>query len=512
MKEKGSFKKSVLLCLIALLCGVLAALSLPPINLWIMPFISVAILFFILSYSSMSKNRAFFIGFSFAVGQFILGLLWANYFTAVGYLVLVVVESLFFGVAGWLATVPGKYRSLTLPAFFCLAEYARDHWPFGGLPIGSLALGQTNDWLINLARLGGPILIVFFVYLVASYAAFLCKTLLLHRANSKTEPRQLLLSLLFLATLTGVITFSIFAPDGGKPTHYIKVAAIQGGGARGLGNTPTNLAKKRVFDVTLAETKKVPLSSAVRILLWPEDTVSVNSGIDTSSLTPEVSGQALRLHAVLIAGFVAPDGPKHFYNKLVAFSPEGKIVAEFEKVHLVPFGEYIPDRSFFAKFANLSAVPKDAVSGHGSGMIKTPFGKLALLISYETFFTHRGRSGVMAGGQILFVATNTASYASAQVPSQELSASKIQAVSEGRSLLQAATTGYSAAVTPRGSVTELSQLGRQTVIYARLGYRTQYTLYDDTGSAPTVIIAIVMASLAILFSYKKKRTLVSWVD
>ena len=82
------------------------------------------------------------------------------------------------------------------------------------------------------------------------------------------------------------------------------------------------------------------------------------------------------------------------------------------------------------------------------------------MISYEVFYADRGRSSVRDGAQLLIVPTNTSSYSSAQVPTQEIAASEIQAVQQGRDLLQAAPTGYSAAITNRGVLVQRSVLGR----------------------------------------------------
>ena len=65
-------------------------------------------------------------------------------------------------------------------------------------------------------------------------------------------------------------------------------------------------------------------------------------------------------------GSPVPAGATRFRNEIVAYSPSGRIVAVFEKVHRVPFGEYVPWRSFFSHLVNLQGVPKDAVAGHGS--------------------------------------------------------------------------------------------------------------------------------------------------
>jgi apolipoprotein N-acyltransferase len=116
------------------------------------------------------------------------------------------------------------------------------------------------------------------------------------------------------------------------------------------------------------------------------------------------------------------------------------------------------------------------------------------MISFEVFFADRGRSAVRAGADVLILPTNTSSYAKAQVPTQEVAASEIQAVEEGRNLLQAAPTGYSAVITNRGVLLQRSVLGRRQVLFADLPRRTGLTLYVRYGDVP-VFALIVLALL-----------------
>ena len=161
----------------------------------------------------------------------------------------------------------------------------------------------------------------------------------------------------------------------------------------------------------------------------------------------------------------------------------------FEKVHRVPFGEYVPFRSFFAHFADLSGVPSDAVPGTGTGLMRTPAGPLGVLVSFEIFYAGRSRSSVRAGAELLAVPTNTSSYSTSQVPAQEIAAAKVQAVETGRDLVQAAPTGFTAVVTQRGDVVERSTLGRRQVITAVVALRRGMTPYDHWGDLPVLVLS-----------------------
>ncbi len=239
----------------------------------------------------------------------------------------------------------------------------------------------------------------------------------------------------------------------------LRVALVQGGGTRGLSDL--EIPPSVVYTAALRATRRV--RPPVDLVLWPEDVVALSGPLRGSPESGQLAAIARRLRATLVAGVTETVGAKGFRNEIVAYSPSGALAAVFEKVHRVPFGEYVPWRSFFSHLANLRAIPRDAVAGHGSGLMATPAGDLAVLVSYEVFFPDRGRSGVRAGGRIIVVPTNTSSYPSEQAPAQEIAASRLQAIEEGRDLLQVAPTGYSAVIDNRGRVlqeTSLSVSGR----------------------------------------------------
>jgi len=133
--------------------------------------------------------------------------------------------------------------------------------------------------------------------------------------------------------------------------------------------------------------------------------VALDGPLDGSAEEAALAQLAVALHATLVVGVTETLSDTAFRNEVVAFGPDGSIVSRYEKVHRVPFGEYVPWRPFFAKLANLSAVSRDAVPGTGTGLLTTPVGPLGAMISYEVFYADRGRSSVRAGAQLLMVPT-----------------------------------------------------------------------------------------------------------
>jgi apolipoprotein N-acyltransferase len=288
--------------------------------------------------------------------------------------------------------------------------------------------------------------------------------------------------------------------------RLVSIAAVQGGGRRGFSDL--EVPPSAVYAAALRTTMSV--RPPVDLVVWPEDVVALSGPLAGSPEAAQLSEISRSLHTTLLAGVTEPVGATQFRNEIVAYSSSGRLVAIFEKVHRVPFGEYVPWRSFFSHLANLQAVPRDAIVGHGSGMISTPAGRLAVLVSYEVFFPDRGRSGVRAGGELIVVPTNTSSYSSDQAPAQEIAASRLQAVEEGRDLVQAAPTGFSAVMNNLGDVVAETRLSVSAVLQATVALRDGTTIYTRFGDTPATVLALLAVVggwlLAILERRRAKTT------
>jgi apolipoprotein N-acyltransferase len=415
-------------------------------------------------------------------------LFWSRAFNWYGAVVLVLLEALFMAAAAAL-TPPDRGRAPAFVGACTLAEALRMGWPFGGLPLGGVFLGQANGPLVQLARLGGPLLITAGVWaggvIVATVVA---RAAALRRGTP--GPRALGAAIAG-AALVALILVGAAAPDGGVPVGVVRVALVQGGGPRGL--SKEQVPPSTVFDAQVAANSRVTsVHPSPELVLWPEDVVALHRPLAGSPEATLLSNLARALHTTLVVGVTEPASSTTFRNKVVAWGPDGRVVGMFEKVHRVPFGEYVPDRSFFAHFADLSGVPTDAIAGHGTGLMRTPAGPLGLLVSFEVFYASRSHASVRAGAELLAVPTNTSSYSTSQVPSQELAAGVVQAVQTGRDLIQAAPTGYTTVVTQRGVVVDRSVLGRRQVLTATVALRRGMTPYDHWGDLPVLILSALV--------------------
>ncbi len=288
--------------------------------------------------------------------------------------------------------------------------------------------------------------------------------------------------------LVALVVAGAAAPDGGSPVGMVRVALVQGGGQRGL--SKEQVSPTSVYEAQLAATARVATAHpSPTLVLWPEDVVALDRPLAGSPEAALLGGWPAGSHTTLVVGVTEPASATTFRNEIVAWGPRGHVVGTFEKVHRVPFGEYVPYRSFFSHLADLSGVPADAVPGHGTGLLRTPAGPLGLLVSFEIFYAGRSHASVRAGAELLAVPTNTSSYSTSQVPAQEIAAAVVQAVQTGRDLVQASPTGYSAVVTQRGVVVARSGLGRRQVLEATVALRRGMTPYDHWGDLPVLLLA-----------------------
>jgi apolipoprotein N-acyltransferase len=241
------------------------------------------------------------------------------------------------------------------------------------------------------------------------------------------------------------------------------------------------------------------LKAPLDLVVWPEGVLQ--SPEDAAA----ASALARQVHATVLSGAQQDVGTDRYINEVVAWGPDGKIAGRYQKHHLVPFGEYIPGRNLLKHVFNLADVPLDGIPGPGPGILHSTAGPLGLLISYEVFFDHLAREDVRAGGQVLVVPTNTASYRGSQVPTQELAAARMRARETGRWVLQVTPTGYTAVVAPGGQVEQRTSLGEPAALLTTVPRQSGRTAYVALGDTPFVIGACLLLVLAWLLAGARRR-------
>jgi apolipoprotein N-acyltransferase len=461
--------------------GLLVAASLPPWGWWPLGVIGFGVLAWAVRDCDGWRARTA-LGAGAGVVQFAVGLWWMHEFSAPGYVLCALLEAAFITVA--VEATPAR-RAWALPAALVLAEAVRGHVPFEGLPLGGAALGQARSPLAPAARLGGELLLV-------------GVTVLLGVALAAIARREWTAAIAAGVIGVAIATAGAAAPAG-RGAGTLSVAAVQGGGERGVRAIYRD--PQQVFDAQLAATTRI--RGHPDLIVWPEDVIDVDH-LDGSPADGAVADVARARNATVVAGIVEDDGSDHFRNAAVAWAPSGSHVARYDKAHRVPFGEYVPLRGLVEHLGNAAAVPRDARAGHGPGLLRTPAGRLGVVISYEVFFQPRARAAARAGGEVLLVPTNASSFRTSQVPGQELAAARLRALETGLTVVQAAPTGYSAVVDDTGRVADRTRLGVAAVVEHTVARRRGQPPATRLGQGPMVAVAVVLLVLARLERWRFK--------
>ncbi len=272
---------------------------------------------------------------------------------------------------------------------------------------------------------------------------------------------------------------------------------------------------KDYFETTLKELTSVseaPSSTAKHadLIVWPESPAPFYSGDpyfreSVSSIARQTGSWMLVGNIGVRDAHMAPQEGTPVYNSASLVSPSGEWIARYDKIHLVPFGEYLPFKQIFGFAGGLTKEVGDFAPGTSRQPLPAGDAKLGVFICYESIFPDEVRQFTAAGAQVLVNISNDGWYGDSGAYAQHLAQSRMRAVENNRWLLLDTNTGVTAAVDPYGRIA--ARLPRKTraalpVSYSLTDVTTSYTRHGDWFA---YLCAIISAGALILrFSLQKK--------
>ena len=512
---------------LALAAGALSALAMPPFNAWPILFVTFPVVLWLIDGSGAGRLRgvpaAAIAGWWFGLGYFVPGLYWLGYaflvdastfawlmpFAVLGlpaYLALF--PAVGFALARLIWTRDGS-RVIALAIGLTLSEWLRAHvltgfpWnTFGYALTEPLALAQTAS-LIGLWGLTFLSVAIF-----ASPAALMDGKL---GARKRWIGPAVAVSLLVAMGIFGGVRLSL------QPTAMladIKLRIMQPNLQQDVKFNYSAKAEVMKKYLTLSDRASGPQSTGVRdtsILIWPESAFPF-------FLTREADAMAqiadlLPKGTVLIAGSVrAPDLPAgtritRAYNSIYVIDHDGSVVSVYDKVHLVPFGEYLPFQDWMEKlgFVQLTKVQGGFIPGTRRVAMDIPNAPRALpLICYEAIFPEDVVTRDDRPGWIVNL-TNDGWFGFSSGPYQHLQQARVRAIEQGLPVVRAANTGISAVIDPLGRVVARLGLGIEGVLDSTLPVAITPTVYARAGDLPAAIV-LAAALLLVLRRRAAKRT------
>jgi apolipoprotein N-acyltransferase len=292
---------------------------------------------------------------------------------------------------------------------------------------------------------------------------------------------------LALACVVAAIVFGSGLAPRGHAVGTAEIALVQGGGEQGTRKSDTGVVD--VFERHVAATAGV--APPVDLVLWPEDVVDTAAPLVEDPWGAVIGDLARGLDAPIIVGSVEDAGPDHFRNAAVLFDADGEYGGRYDKVHRVPFGEYVPLRWLLEPVAGGALPGRDARIGEGANVLDVPgpVGRVVAPISWEIFFADRTREGVEAGARVVLNPTNGSSFTGTIVQTQQVASSRMRAIETGRWVLQVAPTGFSAIIDDEGRVLERSAVSERRVLQGTVELREGLTPYTRLGNGPGLLLA-----------------------
>lgn len=178
---------------------------------------------------------------------------------------------------------------------------------------------------------------------------------------------------------------------------------------------------------------------------------------------------------------LGPRGKWSVSNSAVLLDPSGREVFVYDKIHLVPFGEYVPLRRWLSFAGKLTAEIGDFTPGTQSRVGTLPDGRFAVFICYESIFPAEVRRFVAGGAELLVNISNDGWFGHSAAAAQHLAMARVRAVENRRWLLRDTNNGYTAVVDPYGRYVERVAPGHRGVLDAPFNFRADRTLYSRWG-------------------------------
>ncbi len=243
-------------------------------------------------------------------------------------------------------------------------------------------------------------------------------------------------------------------------------------------------------------TRQVAAAGA-RFVLWPESALPFF--FQEEPAAGEVIRQlAVQTHTTLLFGSdqVERTTPPRYFNAAFLVDPDGKVAGIYRKMHLVPYGEYVPMKRLLFFAGPLVQAVSDFSEGDRMVLLPVAGHPVSTAICYEVVYPDLARRAVLMGSQLLTTITNDAWFGYSSAPWQHFQMASLRAVEQGRYLARAANTGISGIVDPYGRVLARTPLFTETSVVGEVRFLTGRTVYSRTGDL--FAYACVVATLASL--------------
>lgn len=386
-----------------------------------------------------------------------------------------------FGVAGlWLA-----------PVFWVATEWARG-WVGGGFPW--IPLGSSQATVLPIAQLAsvtGVYGLSFLVALVSAAAA------VVGLSQKRSHVRGAMAVVLLVVAVAAAGALRMMDNRLASSGRVVRVGLVQGNVPQDMKWDPKN--RDGILQRYLRLSRETLLAGA-RIVIWPESSTPFFLERD-SALAAPIRALAAETKTTFVVGTDEFDGDR-IYNTASVIGSDGRGKGVYRKMHLVPFGEYVPLKKLLFFVGPLVEAVSDFTAGTEASVLDLGDGiRGSVAICYESTYPTLARAFAAGGAQFLMVITNDAWFGTSSAAFQHFEMGALRAIENGRYLTRAGNTGITAVVDPYGRVVARSDMFEATALTWDIRLLEGRTIYTRTGD----LIAWLCAALTVAFAVALRR-------
>lgn len=500
--------------------GALLGVSFPRFDL--LPLAWVALVPLLLAIEGADRRRSFLLGWAFGFAYFLVTLYWlsltmSNYggmaapMSILVMLLLVAYLGLYVGLfaflTSYLAEGGAALKWVAVPFIWVGVEYLRGRLLFGGFPWASIAYSQYK-WssFIQVSDITGIYGPAFIIVMANSAIAFFLRTL--WGKGSNLEREHTFRGAAIYLSVTAILFASALiygswqlsaAKYPGENPRKLKIALLQGNIDQAVKWNPSY--QRETISIYGEMTDKVAQLKP-DLIIWPE-TAAPFFFEEGTGLSNEIAGITRRASTYLLFGSPSikreADG-NELFNSAYLLSPDGKSIGRYDKIHLVPFGEYIPLKRMFFFATNFVKEVGEFESGSSRTIMDAGGNKFSALICFEVIFPGLVRQFVNNGARFLVNITNDAWFGKTSAPYQHISMAAFRAVENRVPIVRAANTGISAFIDQYGRIIDPGELFTRQELIKEVAFdgagQTFYSRYGD------IFFYIALSISGILFVLK----------
>jgi len=492
---------------LAVSSGLLLFLSFPRYGSGLLAWIALIPLFLALK-KAATITQGFLLGFITGIVSYV-GIIYWIAFVIInyGYLPLYTGIILMLLLAGYLSIYIALFAGcvvyfrgkiplyLTAPVLWICFEYGKS-FLLTGFPWENLGYSQyLNTYLLQFADVAGVFGLSFLIVLVNA-AVF-------EIINKRSKREYVLAGVVFLV-LSGIYIYGIFRLDqvnkAVRNSPGMEVSLIQGNIDQSV-KWDGNYQRKTLNIYEQLSLKNSPGNGGM--IVWPE-TAAPFVFQDASNLHNQIVDISLKSNNWLLFGSVSRSPQKDsdgYFNSAYLLSPSGEVKGKYDKVHLVPYGEYVPFRDALPFVNGFTAGIGDMGTGKGFYPLFMGNKKIGVLICYEGILPFAARMYKINSADLLVNITNDAWFGSTSAPFQHFSMAVFRAVETRLFLVRAANTGVSGIVDPCGRIVSRTNIFQEDAVKGYVKFVSVPTFYAKHGD----ILVIICFGLIIIYFFMSLR-------